>query len=92
MPHGGVACDAMPCLRRAARLDAWPSIATIKGRSLGCRAMDIRLHEYLQDIFERLPDHPAKRLEELLPDRWREARQEPRERDRLSTPPLLSHS
>ena len=40
-----------------------------------CRAMDIRPHQYLQDIFDRLLDHPARRLEELLPDRWKAARQ-----------------
>jgi hypothetical protein len=25
---------------------------------------------YLRDVLERLPTHPAQRLEELLPDRW----------------------
>lgn len=40
-----------------------------------CRAMGIRPWEYLTDIFERLLDHPANRLEELLPDRWKAARE-----------------
>jgi hypothetical protein len=25
---------------------------------------------YLRDVLTRLPEHPADRLEELLPDRW----------------------
>ena len=39
--------------------------------------MDIKPHQYLQDIFDRMLDHPARRLEELLPDRWKEAHQAP---------------
>jgi transposase len=27
-------------------------------------------HAYLQDVLERLPTHPASRIEELLPHRW----------------------
>ncbi|OVE81490.1 hypothetical protein BVY04_03095 [bacterium M21] len=39
-----------------------------------CRAMGIKPQEYLEDIFRRLQDHPASRLEELLPDQWLKAR------------------
>ena len=35
-----------------------------------CRALKINPQEYLEDIFTRLMNHPAKRLEELLPDQW----------------------
>ena len=35
-----------------------------------CRAMDINPREYLEDIFTRLLDHPAKKLDQLLPDQW----------------------
>jgi transposase len=55
--------------------EAGDSMAALLSLVQTCRAMDIRPQEYLQDIFERLLDHPANRLEELLPDRWKEARQ-----------------
>ena len=41
-----------------------------------CRAMGIKPQEYLEDIFARILDHPASRLEELLPDQWKKARDE----------------
>jgi len=28
-------------------------------------------YRYLKDVLERLPTHPANRIEELLPQRWR---------------------
>jgi hypothetical protein len=28
-------------------------------------------HVYLKDVMERLPTHPASRIDELLPHRWR---------------------
>jgi len=37
-----------------------------------CRALKINPQEYLDDIFTRLMAHPARKLEELLPDRWLE--------------------
>ena len=30
-------------------------------------------HAYLRDVLERLPSHPASRIEELLPHRWQPA-------------------
>jgi transposase len=35
-----------------------------------CRLLDIDPFTYLRDVLARLPDHPAERLAELLPDRW----------------------
>jgi transposase len=40
-----------------------------------CRAMKIDPQKYLEDIFKRLPGHPHKNLQELLPDRWAAAQQ-----------------
>jgi transposase len=53
---------------------AGESMAALLSLVQTCRAMDIKPQEYLQDIFERLLDHPASRLEELLPDQWQERR------------------
>lgn len=41
-----------------------------------CRSMNIDPQEYLTDIFNRLLDHPAKRLDELLPDQWLNLKQQ----------------
>ena len=54
---------------------AGESMAALLSLVQTCRAMDIRPWEYMTDIFDRLLDHPAKRLEELLPDRWKAARE-----------------
>ena len=32
---------------------------------------DLDPYVYLKDVLERLPTHPARRIEELLPHRWR---------------------
>jgi transposase len=40
-----------------------------------CKQLRIDAFAYLRDVFERLPTHPAERLEELLPHRWQAARQ-----------------
>ena len=53
---------------------AGKSMAALFSLVQTCRALKIRPWEYLTDIFGRLLDHPASRLEELLPDRWKEAR------------------
>lgn len=39
-----------------------------------CKHLGIDAFTYLRDLFERLPTHPAERLEELLPHRWQAAR------------------
>jgi transposase len=38
-----------------------------------CKHLRIDTFAYLRDVFERLPTHPADRLEELLPHRWQAA-------------------
>lgn len=35
-----------------------------------CRGLGINPQEYLEDVMQRLNDHPANRLDELLPDQW----------------------
>jgi transposase len=40
-----------------------------------CKHLGINAFAYLRDVFERLPTHPAERLDELLPHRWQAARQ-----------------
>ena len=35
-----------------------------------CRGLKINPREYLEDVFRRLMGHSARKLEELLPDRW----------------------
>ena len=40
-----------------------------------CKHLRIDTFAYLRDMFERLPTHPADRLDELLPHRWQLARQ-----------------
>ena len=39
-----------------------------------CKHLGINAFAYLRDVLERLPSHPADRLEELLPHRWLAAR------------------
>ena len=39
-----------------------------------CRGLGINPREYLEDVFRRLMGHNAQKLEELLPDRWSQAR------------------
>ena len=51
------------------------------GKSMGilysfvqtCRALKVDPQKYLEDIFRRLPGHPHKNLNELLPDQWQKA-------------------
>jgi len=40
-----------------------------------CKELEIDLQAYLRDVLERVSTHPASRIEELLPDRWKELRQ-----------------
>ena len=39
-----------------------------------CKCLGIDAFAYLRDVLERLPTHPAERLEELLPHCWKAAR------------------
>ena len=55
-------------------LKAGKSAAALFSLVQTCRAMEINPRTYLEDIFTRLLDHPAKKLEQLLPDQWDLAR------------------
>ena len=55
-------------------LKAGDSAAALFSLVQTCRAMKINPREYLEDIFTRLMDHPAKKLDELLPDQWLKAK------------------
>jgi transposase len=39
-----------------------------------CKALGIDPQAYLRDVLERISTHPARRIEELLPDRWQALR------------------
>ena len=39
-----------------------------------CKLQDINPYEYLQDVLERLPEHPVNRLCELLAPNWKSAK------------------
>ena len=39
-----------------------------------CRRIDLDPYAYLDDILRRVNTHPASRIDELLPDRWLQAR------------------
>ena len=41
-----------------------------------CRHLNINPQEYLEDVLRRIMSHPARRIDELLPDRWQAARQQ----------------
>ena len=40
-----------------------------------CKSLEIDPQAYLRDVLDRISTHPARRIEELLPDRWQELRQ-----------------
>ena len=35
-----------------------------------CKDLEIDPQAYLRDVLDRVSTHPARRIEELLPDRW----------------------
>ncbi|MBB4201117.1 hypothetical protein GGD83_004955, partial [Rhodoblastus sphagnicola] len=37
-----------------------------------CKLNDIDPQAWLADLLARLPDHPAKQIDDLLPWKWRE--------------------
>jgi len=39
-----------------------------------CKLQDINPYDYLQDVLERLPEHPVNQLHELLPTNWKPAK------------------
>jgi transposase len=40
-----------------------------------CKNLGIDPQAYLRDVLDRVSTHPARRIDELLPDRWQELRQ-----------------
>ncbi|MDO1451516.1 transposase domain-containing protein [Rhodocytophaga aerolata] len=38
-----------------------------------CKLQGINAHEYVQDVLQRLPDHPINQLKELLPPFWKKS-------------------
>ena len=40
-----------------------------------CKNLGIDPQAYLRDVLDRISTHPARRIEELLPDRWQGLRQ-----------------
>jgi transposase len=40
-----------------------------------CKTLGIDPQAYLRDVLDRISTHPARRIEELLPDRWQALRQ-----------------
>ena len=41
-----------------------------------CKLNDVDPHAWLADVLARLPDHPAKRIHELLPWNWKLLREQ----------------
>ena len=40
-----------------------------------CKELEINPEAYLRDVLDRISTHPASRIEELLPDRWKPLRE-----------------
>lgn len=51
------------------------SAATILSLVQTCRNLKINSQEYLEDVLRRIMGHPAKHIEQLLPDNWFAAKQ-----------------
>ncbi len=54
--------------------DGGRASATILSLVQTCRNLDINPQEYLEDVLRRIMSHPAKKIHELLPDKWLVAR------------------
>jgi len=57
--------------------NAGPRLANLFTLVENCRLEGIDPEAYLIDIIARLPDHPMKRIAELLPRAWKAARSQP---------------
>lgn len=55
----------------AGSLRAGQRAAAIMSLIGSAKMNDLDPYAYLKDVLERLPTHPAHRIEELLPHRWR---------------------
>jgi transposase len=49
--------------------------AVLMSLCMTCKELEIDPQAYLRDVLDRISTHPARRIEELLPDRWRAMRQ-----------------
>jgi transposase len=49
--------------------------AILMSLCMTCKNLGIDPQAYLRDVLDRISTHPARRIEELLPDRWQELRQ-----------------
>lgn len=54
--------------------DGGRSAATILSLVQTCRNLGINPQEYLEDVLRRIMSHPARQIEQLLPDNWLAAR------------------
>ena len=50
---------------------AGENLAVIGSLVASCEAEGVNPEAYLADVLERVSEHPASRIEELLPERWR---------------------
>jgi transposase len=50
--------------------DGGRATATILSLVQTCRNLNINPQDYLEDVMRRIMGHPAKRIQELLPDKW----------------------
>lgn len=50
--------------------DSGRSAATILSLVQTCRNLGINPQEYLEDVLRRIMSHPAKQIDQLLPDKW----------------------
>ena len=54
--------------------DGGRATATILSLVQTCRNLDINPQTYLEDVLRRIMSHPARKIHELLPDNWQDAR------------------
>jgi transposase len=54
--------------------NAGPRLANLFTLVENCRLEGVDPEAYLIDIIARLPDHPIKRIAELLPRQWKNSR------------------
>lgn len=50
---------------------AGENLAVIGSLVASCEAEGVNPEAYLADVMERVSEHPASRIDELLPERWR---------------------
>jgi transposase len=67
---------------------AGPRLANLFTVVENCRLVGVDPEAYLIDIIARLPDHPMKRIAELLPHAWKTARTAP-PAGTVTTPPAV---